>query len=217
MQMGVWNKIFTSMEQLQSSSDVGGADATHAVNSFMEASKSGCMPTPSLKCTKLSFNEESGITPNQTTTSAILGNFKLVEQVLDEHRNSIFGIQGIIGKQVCPHTSSYTSIWSAIRCITEDCLQLQSKLTTLDKDWQKQCGNSFLLAQLASTKAEACESDMQNFLLTGGGGKVSSLEARIGKCEVDVGSAARDNNDLNFLIYYREKLLSPLNLFHQGL
>ena len=85
MPMGVWNKIFTSMEQLQSSLDEGGADATHAVNLFVEASKSGCLPTPSLKRTKLAFTEESGVTPDQTSTSAILGNFKLVEQVLDEH------------------------------------------------------------------------------------------------------------------------------------
>ena len=193
MPMGVWNKIFTSMEQ---SSDAGGADTTHAVNSFVEASKSGGMPTPSLKRTKLAFTEESSPTADQTSASAILGNFKLVEQVLDEHRNSIFGIQGIIGKQSGHHTSSYTSLWSAIRCITEDCLQLQSNFTTLGKDWQKQFGDSFLLAQSASSKAEACESSMQNFLLTGGGGKVSSLEARLGKCEADVGNATQDTNDL---------------------
>jgi hypothetical protein len=60
----------------------------------------------------------------------------------------------------------------------------------------KGVGDTAVIASAAKQTAEAVEAEVNRFMMTGGGGKLSALDGRLGSCEAYVGAAQSDYNIL---------------------
>ena len=184
MPMAVWNRMFSAMEMLHKA-----PDHDQVVYLFVAASKKVGLPTPSLKRTKLNY-DATMVSPSGASKMDIERLVEDVEAILDEHQNSIFGIQGTLGKQEGPLTSSYTSVWSALRCITSKNERLKAQLLDMGKRVTKGVGDTAVIALAAKRTAEAVEAEVNRFMLMGGGGKLSALDGSLGTCEAYVGCSS---------------------------